>query len=717
MAGTLAPFVSCHPDHPMTPRTADRLADRLRQHAAPLHGRDAELKRFDDSLAGAPSAASVFLVHGPGGIGKTTLLNEMRARAATAGLDCVRLDGRDIEPSVYGVLQGLGIALGLPSGEPLRLPDLLAHWHARPRSLLLIDTFERLAHLEHWVRDTLLAELPPQSVAVLAGRTTPGDHWRTDAAWRRSTCVLALRNLSRADSDRALAARGLDEATRHALVDMSHGHPLALMLLADVAETQGGIPAELGPHVIRRLIECFVAQVPSALHREALNVCALARVANEQLLAQTVDAASSPGLFDWLAGLSFVESSAEGLYPHELVRDAIAAELRWRHPERLRQLTDRLLEHHISQAREAGAHSRHRAALDIVYLNRGHPLMHRFIDFASLGTVSCDPALPSDLAPIAALVGESLGPQHEALLRRWHGHPAAMLWTVRDPTQQVAGAMMYLDVARLAAHEMAQDPALASLRRWLDAQAPLRPGETALFDILSVARGGLQEGAIWINAIQARSVSIWMSQARLAIYAIATAQPEHWSPMMGFIDFHAIDQEGFMRDAQPHGIFAHDWRNVPLRPWLDTMSSRLAQPDQPAAADTDAVPPILVLSEAMFHEAVQDALKHWHDPALFGGNPLLRSRLVRQAAAAQEAPSATLMRLIGQAIGQMAAQPRNTRFARAIELTYLRPAGSQELAAERLGIPFGTYRYQRRTALARIAQVLWVQEVGPQPRP
>ena len=691
---------------------ADRLADRLRLQAVALHGREAELKRFDESLAGAPSAANVFLVHGPGGIGKTTLLNDMRARAASAGLDCIRLDGRDIEPSVYGVLQGLGLALGLPAGEPVRLPDLLAHWRAQPRRLLMIDTFERLSHLEHWVRDALLAELPPQSLAVLAGRTPPDDHWRTDAAWRSGTSTFALRNLSRADSDRVLAARGLDEATRHALISMSHGHPLALVLLADVAETQGGVPAQLGPHVIRRLIECFIAQVPSALHREALNINALARVTNEQLLSETVDAADSSALFDWLAGLSFMEVSAEGLCPHELVRDAIVADLRWRHPERLRQITDRLLEHHISQARGTDPHSRHRAALDIVYLNRGHPLMHRFIDFANLGTVSCDPALPDDLEPIAALVRQELGPQHEALLRRWHGHPATTLWSVRDPQQQVAGAMMCLNVARLDADEMTQDVALLSLRHWLDTQPPLRPGDIALFDLLAVARGHLASGGTWINAIQARSVSIWMSEARLAIYAMASGQPEHWAPMMEFIDFHPIDQAGFVRDNQPQGIFAPDWRRVPLRTWLEMMSTRIAHPGQTPVADTDAIPPVQVLSEAMFHEAVHDAFRHWHDPALFGANPLLQSRLVRQAARTQETPSATLMRLIRNALDQLAAQPRQARFARALELTYLRPAGSQELAAERLGIPFGTYRYQRRTALARVTQHLWTLEVG-----
>jgi hypothetical protein len=47
-------------------------------------GRDAELTRFDDALRGR-SSRRVFLLHGVGGIGKSTLLGEFREHAAAAG--------------------------------------------------------------------------------------------------------------------------------------------------------------------------------------------------------------------------------------------------------------------------------------------------------------------------------------------------------------------------------------------------------------------------------------------------------------------------------------------------------------------------------------------------------------------------------------------------------------------------------------------------------
>ena len=38
-------------------------------------------------------------------------------------------------------------------------------------------------------------------------------------------------------------------------------------------------------------------------------------------------------LFDWLRDLSFVEAGPDGLFPHDLARDVIDRDLRWRDPE------------------------------------------------------------------------------------------------------------------------------------------------------------------------------------------------------------------------------------------------------------------------------------------------------------------------------------------------------------------------------------------------
>ena len=82
--------------------------------------------------------------------------------------------------------------------------------------------------------------------------------------------------------------------------------------------------------------------------------------------------------------------------------------------------------------------------------------------------------------------------------------------------------------------------------------------------------------------------------------------------------------------------------------------------------------------------------------------------LIAQAEAAGDA----LRRLLVETVEALKTRPRDAKFGRALELTYVRPAGSQELVAERLGLPFGTYRYQLATGIDRVAQTLWAQETA-----
>jgi predicted alpha/beta-fold hydrolase len=61
-------------------------------------GRERELAlvsaALDDDTGTAPR---ILLVHGPGGIGKNSLLREIGQRGQAAGWDVVRIDGRDLD--------------------------------------------------------------------------------------------------------------------------------------------------------------------------------------------------------------------------------------------------------------------------------------------------------------------------------------------------------------------------------------------------------------------------------------------------------------------------------------------------------------------------------------------------------------------------------------------------------------------------------------------
>ena len=148
----------------MATRLGDLLDDARRRTFV---GRQRELASFDDVLLGR-SARRVLLVHGPGGIGKTTLLQEYRTRARVAGRTVLLLDAREVDPSPEGFENAVAAAAGQPMSV---LPE---------GAVLLVDGYEQLGPIDGWLRQAFLPALPADCVVVLAGREAPAAPWRTE---------------------------------------------------------------------------------------------------------------------------------------------------------------------------------------------------------------------------------------------------------------------------------------------------------------------------------------------------------------------------------------------------------------------------------------------------------------------------------------------------------------------------------------------------------
>src|SRR3954462_9383418 len=130
--------------------TPGSVADRLATaEAAALIGRADERARLSALLA--PDGPAAVFVHGPGGIGKTSLVT---GTLAALPLTCMRLDGRRMEPTVPGALAALGAALGTPA--PPSAVAAAERIAAAGVDVLVIDGFERLNLLDGWIRNELV---------------------------------------------------------------------------------------------------------------------------------------------------------------------------------------------------------------------------------------------------------------------------------------------------------------------------------------------------------------------------------------------------------------------------------------------------------------------------------------------------------------------------------------------------------------------------------
>ncbi|WKX68586.1 AAA family ATPase [Streptomyces sp. XD-27] len=122
-------------------------------------GRKEELAVFEEALG---TGARVLFVHGPGGVGKSALLERFAQRAAEADRNVLMLDGRVLQESPAAFVAEAGAVL------------------ADERAVLLIDTFEQVRGLESWLREQFLPVLPTGALVVIAGRIPSDMMWQAD---------------------------------------------------------------------------------------------------------------------------------------------------------------------------------------------------------------------------------------------------------------------------------------------------------------------------------------------------------------------------------------------------------------------------------------------------------------------------------------------------------------------------------------------------------
>jgi len=668
-------------------------------------GRTSEVELFRAALESPEPQFLLLHIHGPPGIGKTRLLDVYAELASDAGAKVIRLDGRGLVPSPSAVLQALGV-LEVPDAE-----SHIARLSDDGRLVILFDTYERLRPLDEWVRSWLVPRLPATALTVLASQAAPDSAWRADPAWRELLRVVSLRNLSPEDSRQYLHACGVDPARVDKLVELAHGHPLGLSLLADVVVRGGEATADpLTPDLVGTLLRRFVEIVPSGQHRRALELCSLARVTTETLLREVLGPEDAHELFAWVRELAFVELGPEGVYPHDLARDALEADLRWRDPDGYRQLVRGLRGHINRRLQTSGGQELQRAIADAKYMFRRLPGVPSPVDWAAWGQQPPEPARPADREPILDLVLAWEGEASSTIAARWWERQPEGFFVVRDQDGVVGGFVAVLDLTRASAEDMAADPGARAAWDYAERHRAPRPTETITQSRFIVDRDAYQGPSPALNAVATLAMQRYLGTPNLAWDFLTLADPERWDAYFAAADQPRADGADFWVDSRHYGVFAHDFRQVPMGALLERITERALAQDFTLSPST-IKPALLVLSQKEFDDSVRQALRDLRRPDLLARNPLLRTRVVHDRAGDEEPSAATLATLLSAAVETLRDHPRDDRLWRAVERTYIRPAATQERAAATLGLPFSTYRRHLTQGVDRVVAGLWDQEV------
>lgn len=667
-------------------------------------GRDAEKMLFQTALAAHELPFVALYFFGAGGVGKTSLLRELIYLAQELGATAVYVDGRDIEPSPAAFQEAVRQAAELPVETAVAVG-----LGRNGRFALFIDTYELLTPLDSWLRDTFLPQLAENVLVVLASRQPPSAAWRSDPGWQMLMRVLPLRNLSHEESQDYLQRRHVPPEQHEAVLSFTHGHALALSLVAEATAQQPNAPfqPDKTPNIIQVLLERLIQQVPTAVHRHSLEACATVRLLTEPLLAALLQIDDAHQLFAWLRGLSFMDFDRRGIFPHDLAREAITADLRWRNREWYNELHNRARAYYMQRVNQGTPNQQRRLLSDYIYLHRDNATVKPFFEWQATGLLFADEMKATDKRVLVAMVAAHEGEQAARLAQHWLAQQPERVRVFRQTAGGVQGFLLALALERVGEDERGLDPAVTAVWRYLQTQPPLRAGETATLFRFWMAKDSYQAVTSVQSHIFLHIVQHYLATPGLAYSFIPCADPDFWVAAFAYADLQRLHKADFVVGQQRYGVYGRDWRTLSPLAWLEFMAQREMGIEPTAQAE-------VLLAEAPFKAAVHQALRDRGDTAVLQKNALISSRLVTSLAGPNTTPAEraqVLQTLLTETLATFSQTPRQLKWHRALHHTYFQPAPTQEKTAELLQLPFSTYRRHLRQGIEALANRLWEKEI------
>ena len=438
---------------------------------AALVGRESERERLL-AWTNDPAGPAVVFVHGPGGIGKTTLVSGSFDPARV-----LMLGAGEVEPTPARLLDHLARLLGV---DGRATPESIgAQLTTQAIDVVVIDEYERFVVVDAFVRNELLPALPSATTTVLVGRNPPNRAWRTSPGWRALIAELALGPLTDTAAARLVERRlGTDAALVARACRFGRGHPLALELAAEAIARRPEMALRGGPppEVVEELVEVFVEELDVEVRR-AVDAGSLVRRLTMPVLATLCQLDDDEVRATWrqIAGLPFVTVYADGLRMHPVVQDVVASSFELRDPTGVRELRRRAATLALDSIGTAPGWP---ATADLLHLVQNPVVRDAFVPPAG-AEHPVEVARADDKESVLAIVRRYCGNGEVRMVDAWwERHPGGFV-VARGATGEVTSFSLVADVAAIAGELVDLDPVAHAVQSDLRAR-PLRAGGRAL---------------------------------------------------------------------------------------------------------------------------------------------------------------------------------------------------------------------------------------------
>lgn len=324
----------------------ERISDLMKKNQEEwFTGRSRELAMLRRQLAGDTGNWKLVHLHGPGGIGKTSLL---RSYIRASGRDDVTVTVTAEEfrtpipflEELHRLLSGKGWRPPLPEGEAdSRLAEYLNEQAAARQGLLLIlDSFEECRPIERWLRERWLPMLSVHVRVCMSGRYPLAEEWLREPGWHGLLHQHRLGPLSRRSVNRYMDLRGIaDPYARETIDRFAKGIPLALAMACDTV-VQYGMELLQEDTRKRRMIQSLcgvlLQDLTDSSLKRLLDAASLVWRFDQDLLEEMTGRAVEDDTFRKLCGLPFITLTDQwGWSMEDAARDWVRTDLSGRSPE------------------------------------------------------------------------------------------------------------------------------------------------------------------------------------------------------------------------------------------------------------------------------------------------------------------------------------------------------------------------------------------------